>query len=146
MLALHDRLCRNDEEVIAKVMDGEAVIINLANGMYYSMDAVGGVIWMLIEARYSLGEIIDALVTMYDVPRERIQADVRRLGEELVRERIIRTCAPDATAHEQAVPPPTQPYSAPTLNVYRDMGDLLALDPPMPPLKEVAWKAGGDKS
>ena len=32
------------------------------------------------------------------------------------------------------------PYEAPTLNIYRDMGDLLALDPPMPGLADMAWK------
>ena len=36
MVALENRLCRRDEDVIAKVMDGEAVIINLANGTYLS--------------------------------------------------------------------------------------------------------------
>jgi hypothetical protein len=30
------------------------------------------------------------------------------------------------------------------LNSYRDMGDLLALDPPMPDLEDLAWKESDD--
>jgi hypothetical protein len=32
------------------------------------------------------------------------------------------------------------PYEAPVLNSYRDMGDLLALDPPMPGMAETPWQ------
>ena len=38
-------LVPNVAEVAAKVMDGEAILINLANGMYYSMDGAGGFLW-----------------------------------------------------------------------------------------------------
>ena len=31
-------------------------------------------------------------------------------------------------------------YAAPQLNVYRDMGDLLALDPPTPGLELTPWQ------
>jgi hypothetical protein len=37
------------------------------------------------------------------------------------------------------------PYEAPVLNIYRDMGDLLALDPPTPGLYDIAWKAPEDE-
>ena len=31
-------------------------------------------------------------------------------------------------------------YTTPELVIYRDMGDLLALDPPLPGLDEIPWK------
>jgi len=43
------------------------------------------------------------------------------------------------------LPPPAPagklPYEPPRLSVYRDMGDLLALDPPAPGLTDIPWKA-----
>lgn len=39
-----------------------------------------------------------------------------------------------------------EPYEAPVLNIYRDMGDLLALDPPTPGLDTFNWKDPRDKS
>ena len=44
MLMLKHRMQPNKEEVAAKVMDGEAILINLSNGIYYSMDKVGAVV------------------------------------------------------------------------------------------------------
>ena len=32
------------------------------------------------------------------------------------------------------------------LNIHRDMADLLALDPPMPSLEDIAWKDPDDES
>jgi len=67
MLGLHSRLRRNEEEVAAKVMDGEAIIINLSNGCYYSMERTGGAIWGMVEAGYSLDEMVEDLLRRYDV-------------------------------------------------------------------------------
>src|SRR5207244_1097272 len=86
MLALHGHLQPNENEVAAKVMDGEAIIINLANGVYYSMDKVGGLIWEMLEGKYSLEEMITATVVQYDVSRGQAQADIEQLVEELLRE------------------------------------------------------------
>ena len=35
----------NPDEVAAKVVQGEAIIINLATGVYYSMTGVGAAAW-----------------------------------------------------------------------------------------------------
>jgi hypothetical protein len=42
-----------------------------------------------------------------------------------------------------AVAPGTE-YSPPELHAYRDMADLLALDPPLPELDRPAWRVAGD--
>jgi hypothetical protein len=141
MLTLQQRLSPC-EEVAAKVIDGEAIIINLANGIYYSMDKVGGVIWEMLEAGHSLEEVIEATIRRYDVSREQAQADVERLATELAQENLLRVLDGGAPPQQPVVQDGQQtlPYETPTLNIYRDMGDLLALDPPTPGLQEIAWK------
>ena len=141
MIDLSNRLRPNSVEVAAKVMDGEAIMINLSNGMYYSMDQVGGVIWELLAAERSAGEIIEALVAGYDVEPDRVRQDVERLlGELLEHNLILVDQSGGAPAHQTAFGDgPRRPYTAPTLNVYSDMGDLLALDPPMPGLDDIPW-------
>ena len=67
MVTLDDRLRRNEDEIAAKVMDGEAIIINLVSGVYYSMDKVGGAIWAMIEDGRSLGEMVTTLTEQYEV-------------------------------------------------------------------------------
>lgn len=142
MLDKNSRLQPNAEEVAAKVIDGEAIIINLSDGTYYSMDGVGGFIWENLEAERSLDDVALALTSRYDVSQERAWADLERLAQELLRENLV-TLSKDGTqrAVDQALPDRQRlPYSAPALNIYRDMAHLLALDPPAVGFQEIAWK------
>ena len=148
MLALHDYLQPRENDVAAKVMDGEAIIINLANGVYYSMDKVGGLIWELVERKYSLEEMITATLAQYDVSRGQAQGDIEELLDELLRESLV-TVSNDGSKSDgkrELAQQAKLPYETPQLHTYRDMGDLLALDPPIPGLAETPWKdpAGGE--
>jgi hypothetical protein len=147
MLTLRERLRPRDEEVAAKVIDGEAIIINLANGIYYSMDKVGGLIWDLLQVGYDLEEIVVAVTERYDVSREQVQADVQELVEELLRENLVSVSENNASVEKRQVEQQEKlPYEVPKLNIYRDMGDLLALDPPTPGLGNTPWKDPEDGS
>ena len=142
MLSLQARYRPRDEEVASKVIDGEAIIINLANGVYYSMDKVGALIWDLLQAGCTLEEMILAVTDQYDVSREDAESNVRELVQELVQENLV-------VSTENGIPLPTADqldhkekaaYETPKLNIYRDMGDLLALDPPVPGLDDTPLK------
>jgi hypothetical protein len=142
MLSLQARYRPRDEEVASKVIDGEAIIINLANGVYYSMDKVGALIWDLLQAGCTLEEMILAVTDQYDVSREDAESNVRELVQELVQENLV-------VSTENGIPLPTADqldhkekaaYETPKLNIYRDMGDLLALDPPVPGLGDTPLK------
>ncbi len=146
MWMLHHRL-RSCEEVAAKVIDGEAIIINLANGIYYSMDKVGGLIWEMLEGGHSLEEVITGVVARYDVAREQAQADVERLAAELLQENLLLASTDGAPPQQVRAQEIQQklPYETPMLNIYRDMGDLLALDPPLPGFQDITWKEPDDE-
>ena len=123
----------NEPQVTAKVMDGEAVIIHLGTGIYYSMDGVGCLVWEGIAAGNDADTIIEGIASRYGVDRDLAQADVSRLIGELVAQELVvpSAAAPSAaTAGAAQVAPAT--YTAPVLNRYEDMADLLALDPPLP--------------
>lgn len=146
MLTRHTRLRPNEKEVAAKVLDGEAIMINLTSGAYYSMDEVGGLIWEMIDARHSLGEIVAAVIARYDVSSEPVQRDVQRLAAQLVDENLVMVSDDEAPLGASEAPEPQQklPYTSPNLNIYRDMADLLAIDPPTPELQEIVWKEPDD--
>jgi len=148
MLTLQSCLRPNEQEVAAKVMDGEAILINLSNGIYYSMDKVGGLIWEMIEGRQSLEKIVEGVVSRYDGSAERVRADVERIVAELVQENLVKVSDENLPLGESPSRNLEQKlaYEPPRLNIYRDMGDLLALDPPMPELAETPWNKSGDDS
>jgi hypothetical protein len=136
---------RAADDVAAKVIDGEAIIINLTTGNYYSTDQVGAVIWELIQqGRHNAEAIIASVTGRYDVARDQAQRDVQRLVEQLRHENLVSESSdpPAAGAGEEAKGAAVRaPYVTPALNVFRDMGDLLALDPPVPGLGDIAWKS-----
>jgi hypothetical protein len=91
---------------------------------------------------FYLEEVIEATTTRYDVSREQAQVDVERLATELLQENLFRVSDGGAPPQKPLVQKDQQklPYETPILNIYRDMGDLLALDPPTPGFQEIAWK------
>jgi len=141
MLSLQSHFRPREEEVASKVIDGEAIIINLANGVYYSMDKVGALVWDLLQAGHTLEEVIVGVTCRYDVTREQAESNVRDLVQELVQENLVVSTENGAAAPAQAMEHQDRvPYEIPKLNIYRDMGDLLALDPPVPGLGDTPWK------
>ena len=125
------------ENVAAKVIEGEAIIINIANGLYYSLAGVGCEVWSLIEDGCSIGQIVGVISQRYGVPVPVVEADLSHLVQQLLDENLVSTTAVDSRVGSGALPSPVGDlfYAAPELQVYRDMADLLALDPPMPGLQ-----------
>ena len=148
MLNVHHCFLPRNEEVAAKVIDGEAIIINLANGVYYSMDKVGAFVWDLLQAGHTLENVIAAVAGHYDVSREQAESNVQELVQELVQENLVVSSenGKPAAADVIAEQPDKLPYEFPKLNIYRDMGDLLALDPPVPGLGDTRWKDPDESS
>ncbi len=141
MLSLQSHFRPREEEVASKVIDGEAIIINLANGVYYSMDKVGALVWDLLQAGHTLEEVIVGVTGRYDVARDQAESNVQDLVLELVQENLMVSTENGTAAPAQAMEHQDRlPYEIPKLNIYRDMGDLLALDPPVPGLGDTPWK------
>jgi hypothetical protein len=126
-------------EIAAKVIDGEAIIMNLSNGMYYSMDQVGAAIWTLAESGHTVGRIGEVLAARFGIDRQTANRDVADLIEHLASEELV-VVSENGGSHGAPADAPIpefdegQPYTPPVLNRYDDMADLLALDPPMPGL------------
>lgn len=146
MLTMQARLTPRSEDVAAKVIDGEAIIINLADGSYYSMDAVGAIVWELIERGATLGQVVSSVSSAYEVEEAVARKDIEALCAELLEEDLV---SEHDGAEPVEAPAPVRSngdssYVAPKLLKYTDMADLLALDPPVPGLAENPWVETSD--
>ena len=131
----------NEELVAAKVMDGEVVMINLSTGSYYTSNDVTGTLWPLIERRNPVAAMIELLCSHYDVAPAQAAADLERLLHRLEAEHIIRPArAAVSSSPPEGAPKERQPYRAPLVEIFRDMAQLLALDPPMPDVGDIPWR------
>lgn len=151
LLDLDTRVRPNKQDVAAKVLDGEAIMINLAEGTYYSLDGVGGLVWELIESMHTLRHIVDVITQRFQIPPEAAGTDVQRLVQEMLDEGIVvrvgenvRQCAAPPVSESQ---PSKLLYRSPELCIYRDMADLLALEPPTPgAAQEDLWPGSEDEA
>jgi hypothetical protein len=62
---------------------GEAVILNLENGVYYGLTEVGARLWNLIQEPCTFSEILETLLAEYDVAPEACESQIRTLLTEL---------------------------------------------------------------
>jgi len=60
----------NRDDVVAKVLDGEAIMIDLPKGIYYSLDGVGGRVWELLEEGRGAAAIAVGIAREFDVTPE----------------------------------------------------------------------------
>ncbi|MFN3231288.1 MAG: PqqD family protein [Alphaproteobacteria bacterium] len=131
----------NTPDVTSKVMDGEAIIIDLSTGIYYSIDDVGALIWKGIEDGRSQNDILQLMVNAFDVAEETASADLARLLGEL---EAAGLTVPADSATEPAAAAETRTggakadYQSPQINRYEDMAELFALDPPLPDVRKDA--------
>ncbi|MBW1785297.1 MAG: PqqD family protein [Deltaproteobacteria bacterium] len=148
MITADSCFLHNEAEVAAEVMDGDAVLINLSTGVYYSISGSGGGIWSFLASGQSLRQIADSVAEHYDVDPDRARADVEKLISRLLQENIISIAGTEANEDIDHFPSHgnKQTYETPELKIYRDMSDLLALDPPMPNLSDIPWREPNDLS
>src|SRR5256885_9847136 len=83
------RLRVNTERVAAKVIDGEAIIINLANGRYYSMTGTGALVWAMLAHGSAVESVAESLAARYAVDEEACRSDIEQLVHELLAEELL---------------------------------------------------------
>ena len=122
----------NSPQVITETIEGEAIMINLGTGNYYSVGGSGADVCSWLEDGIAVDQIVEGLATKYDGPIETIAASLERLLDDLEREELIVPVdgsggtspqAPRAGAVVQ------RPFVAPKFEKYTDMQDLVLLDP-----------------
>ena len=81
------------DQVVAREVGEETVILDLANGIYYGLDAVGARIWQLMVGGQTLTQVCDVMLVEYEVTRENIERDVLTLVQTLMERQLISVAA-----------------------------------------------------
>jgi len=125
----------NSPNVIHEIIDGEAVLVNLDSGSYYSIDSVGAVVWDYVEKGLSRHQIVEAIASQYDGEQADIDQGIQQLFAQLQEEQlIVPTEAPSSNGHAFVTTSVSTgqnkpQFEPPVLHKYTDMEDLLLLDP-----------------
>ncbi len=90
-----DSICTPSEDVVAREIEGEMIIIPIASGIgdaedeLYALNETGKALWDRLNGTRSLRQIATELADEYDAPADDIARDVAGLAAELVRRKIL---------------------------------------------------------
>ncbi len=140
-------------KVIHETIDGEAVMIHMEKGYYYSLDKTGSTVWNMLESGTAVSQITAYLKENYAGDPAEIVHSLQDLLNELQTEELI---VPGKAESNQATTDPSQlmsngtPATKPAfvplqLHKYTDMEDLLLLDP-IHEVDDTGWPALPDES
>ena len=71
------------EHVVARQLGDDCIILDMATGTYFGLDAVGSRVWQLLTETGSIEQIGERLAREYDVTPQEAAADLARLVDEL---------------------------------------------------------------
>ena len=76
-------------QVMAREVGDELVILDLASGSYYGLDAIGARVWQLISEGKNLAQTIEVMLTEYEVERSQLESDLLALAERLTAQGLL---------------------------------------------------------
>ena len=68
---------------ISTELEGEVVVLNTKTGKYYTLDGVGTEVWRYLRDAVTVTELCEQVEAQYEVTKERCQADVLALLDDL---------------------------------------------------------------
>ncbi len=125
----------NNPPIVAEMVEGELIAINIETGTYYSLAGPAARIWNAIAAGHSAAEIAGAVSPPGDAAA--LRQSVENFVEALLAEQLIRPVERPAPAGNLL---PLAPWQTESLRLERftDMQDLLVLDP-IHEVDEAGW-------
>ena len=67
---------RSGESVVYAELEDEAVLLNVASGIYYGLDSTGAFIWQLLAEGCGKDELVARLGEEFDADVEQLRRDV----------------------------------------------------------------------
>lgn len=77
------------EQVLVQELQGEAVLLDMATGVYFGLNSLGVSIWKYLGDHKQLSEVIEGIVADYDVSEEVCSRDVLELVGRLVENGLL---------------------------------------------------------
>ena len=128
--------------IIHETLDGEAVLVNLETGSYYSTAGVGARIWGHVEHGSSTARVMEDLRRTYQGIPDDLDDSVRHFLDELVEEGLAIVLDNGSGELDVAFEPPPQrlaTFNPPLLEKFTDMQELILLDPVHDVEEERGW-------
>ena len=128
------------DQIVAEALEGEVMVVNLANGYYYVIEGTGADLWPLLAGGSTVSEAASAMAQRYRASTLEIETAVSEFVAQLVAEDLLNAAAveeePDArdvTIEDVAAADDSvgtlAPFTLPAMYKYTDMANLVQMDP-----------------
>lgn len=77
------------EDVVAREVGEETMLLDLASGTYFGLNPVGGQFWQMLEEGMSATAARDQLLELFDVEAEQLDADLSDLLAQFAQQGLI---------------------------------------------------------
>ncbi|MBN4059033.1 PqqD family protein [Endomicrobium sp. AH-315-J14] len=77
------------DDVLSRVIDGDAVLLDLASGTYFGLNEVGSRVWELISAGSTVGDVRTTIHSEFEVDQATLDADLEELFTSLTAKGLI---------------------------------------------------------
>lgn len=124
----------NIPAIIFEKFDHEVVVINLDEGIYYSIEQAGYPVWILIEKGMNLPQLTEALWDFFKNPPPDLAKILDQYVRQLRDEGLVTDALPVAEGDkgfqlDQLLPEFPREFHPPVLKKFTDQRELLLLDP-----------------
>lgn len=79
------------EGIIRTELDDEIVLMHIESGKYYSLNAVGSVVWKTLASPATLSELCELVMQEFEVDQETCRRDVEVLLDDLLGLKLVET-------------------------------------------------------
>lgn len=127
-LSPESRFAAVTDGVVCDVIEGEAILIRLDTGAYYSLTGLATPVFKALQDGWSAAEIAAALCAGR-AEASSVTGGVQALAAQLVDEKLLQAAPRASAAGEATLSPVEGDIAIPKLEKFSDMTDLLLLDP-----------------
>ncbi|GMU78450.1 MAG: hypothetical protein AMXMBFR46_12450 [Acidimicrobiia bacterium] len=128
----------NTPRFVDETIDGEALIMDMVKGSYYSCDGASAVAWNALRGGEEVEAVVALLADRYGIPPERAAQDLAGFVDQLVAGELLVVLG-DGDARPGPPEPPGlgasgsdpggREYVGLALECHTDLADIILLDP-----------------
>lgn len=82
-------ILKHTDNATFEVVEGEAVLIDMSTGSYFTLNRVGTEFWEHIDGRQTIEQHADALARQYEVDLQTVTADLIDLAEKMAANNLV---------------------------------------------------------
>jgi hypothetical protein len=84
-----ESLPRRADRVVLQRVDGQAILLHVDTGRYYSLEEVSGRVWDLCDGKHSVAAITAGICREYEAPADAVERDVLTFLREMAEEQLV---------------------------------------------------------